>query len=214
MKKLTNFLWPFRKEFKSVQNNFLEVTWQKNKEVLNTKNANYSYGALERIMDFGLSRAYADRSSEILVLGLGGGCVLKLLRKKFNYQGKITAVEIDPVVIRIAVEEFKIKQYEPLELIISDAFEFVGQTNSSYGLIIVDVFIDLDVPLQFYSIKFWEHIARILKKDGTVIFNAGVLTANEKEINLVLPKIKTLLHFKKFENVYGTNTILLGTRIE
>lgn len=212
MKKSISYLWPLTKKFKSDHNKTLEVTWLNGKKVLDSKNANYSYGALERVLDFGLSHSRADRSSEILVLGLGGGSVLKLLRKKFNYYGKISAVEIDPVIIKIAVEEFGIKQYELLNITCEDAFEFVVKSSGLYGLIIVDIFIDTNVPLQFYSLEFWKKIAQLLKKDGRVIFNAGIHSVNEKEINLLAEEMKAILNFKKFENVHGSNTLLLGTK--
>ena len=212
MKKALSYLWPLTKKISSTHSGTLEVTWLNGKKVLDSKNANYSYGSLERVLDFGLSHTKADRNSEILVLGLGGGSVLSLLRKKYKYSGKITAVEIDPEVIKIAENEFRIQDHAPLELICEDALKFVEHTSTKYGLIIIDIFIDIKVPLQFYSPGFWQNIPKLLNEDGTVLFNAGIHSANEEEIFQLTENPALPLTFRKLENVHGTNTLLLGTK--
>lgn len=200
----------FTKKIKSKYSGILEITWLNGKKVLNSENANYSYGALDSVLDFGLSRVHADRSTEILILGLGGGNIIELLRKKFRYYGKITAVEIDPVIIDIAITEFKIKIYEPLELICEDALEYVKGNSGQFGLIVIDIFIDWKVPVQFYPTQFWEHISSSLKDDGVIIFNVGINSANRPEIDQLLKVMKSQIVFKKMET--GTNIILLGCK--
>lgn len=211
MKKAFNYRWPLIKRINTKYNGSLEVTWLNGRKVLDSKNANYSYGPLEKVLDHGLSLTKAERSSENLLLGLGGGSVLGLLRKKYNYSGKITAVEIDPAVIEIAVTEFKIEQYEPIEILCADAYEFVQEASAKYGLIIIDIFIDLNVPLQFFSSQFWNNISNLLEDKGKIIFNAGINTAHMEETEKVLREVKTL-KFQKLENVMGTNTLLLGMK--
>lgn len=212
MKKAFSYLWPLTKKIESKHSGTLEVTWLNGRKVLDSKNANYSYGALERVLDYGLTHTKADRSAEVLVLGLGGGSVLSLLRKKFKYYGRITAVEIDPEVIRIAEDEFGIRDHEPLELHCQDALEYVRQASAQFGLIIIDIFIDVRVPLQFYSTEFWQHMPRLLNRHGKVLFNAGINSANLQETDQLLKNMHTEWNFRKLENVHGTNTLLLGTK--
>lgn len=212
MKKAFSYLWPLTRRFSSEYNGTLEVTWLNGKKVLDSKNANYSYGSLQRVLDFGLSHTKADRGAEILVLGLGGGSVLPLLRNKYKYLGKITAVEIDPEVINIAETEFDIGDHSPLELICEDAFKFVQNASAPYGLIIIDIFIDIKVPLQFYSTGFWENIPKLLNQPGIVLFNAGINSANEEEVRQLTKNEALQLEFRKLENVHGTNTLLLGMK--
>lgn len=200
----------FTKRIKSMYSGLLEITWINGKKVLNSENANYSYGALESVLDFGLTRANANRSSEILILGLGGGNVIDLLRKKFRYYGKITAVEIDPVIIDIAITEFNIKDHEPLELVCEDALEYVKGNSGQFGLIVIDIFIDRKVPVPCYSKHFWKHISRSLKNNGVIIFNAGINSANEIETNHLLKETNSQIDFTKLKT--GTNTLLLGTK--
>lgn len=211
MKKAFSYLWPLTKKISSKHSGLLEVTWLNGKKVLDSKNANYSYGSLEKVLDYGLSLSKAERSSEVLVLGLGGGSVLGLLRNKYKYSGKITAVEIDPAVIDIALTEFDIKQYDPLEILCEDAYGFAQRSSADYGLIIIDIFIDTNVPLQFFSIQFWNNIAGLLEDNGEIIFNAGIHSAHKEETEKLHREVK-LLELKKLEEVMGTNTLLLGIK--
>ncbi len=210
MKKAMSYIWPMTKKIKTVHSGILEITWLNGKKILDSKNANYSYGSLEKVLDLGLSYCKAERSSEVLVLGLGGGSVLGLLRKKYKFYGKITAVEIDPAVIDIALSEFNINQHEPLELLCEDAFEYVQGSKKVYGLIIADIFIDVQVPEQFFSEVFWNNISRLLEKNGEVIFNTGINAANRHETERVQNELSSIA-FRKM-NVRGTNTLLVGIK--
>lgn len=200
----------FTKRIRSKFSGILEITRLNGKKILNSENTNYSYGALEEVLDFGLAYAQAERSSEILVLGLGGGSVIGLLRKKYNYYGKVTAVEIDPVIIDIAVNEFQVQEQGPLELLCEDAFTYVNQSTGKFSFIIIDIFIDLDVPPQFYSAEFWKNISRLLEERGTVLFNSGINNDEQIGFNEVLKEMQTEIEIKKLDT--GANTLLIGRK--
>ena len=213
MKKTLSYIWPLTKKIKSDYSGNLEVTWLNGKKILDTKNANYSYGALHEILDIALEKTNADRSGKVLVLGLGGGSILQLLRNKYNFYGKITAVEIDKAIIKVANSEFNIQQYAPIEVICDDAFKFVEKQSTSYQTVIVDIFIDIKVPEAFFQLLFWQNLSKLLSPNATVIFNAGIGQHHTKEIENLQQQTKKLFSFKKIEHVKGTNTILLGEKI-
>lgn len=56
MKRFLSYIWPITKRIESAVNGTLEITWINGKKILDTKNANYSYGSLQRILKFGLSK--------------------------------------------------------------------------------------------------------------------------------------------------------------
>lgn len=207
-----SYLWPLTKKVESHYSGNLEITWINGRKVLDSPNANYSYGALHEVLDRGLSQVKAERDKPVLILGLGGGSAVQLLRKKYNYYGKITAVEIDPAVIEIAQSEFELHEHEPLEILCEDALRFVAESSEKFGLIIIDLFLDLNVPLQFFTADFWNNISRLLANDGKLLFNAGINSAHEQEINGLLKNGDVGINFSKRENVYGSNTLLLGER--
>ena len=116
MKRLLSYIYPVTKTIESKYSGKLEITWYNGKKHLNSANANYSYGSLQRILKFGLKKINLSRINSVLILGLGGGSVIETLRQDFNYPGQIEAVEIDPVIIDIAKTEFGIEQNETLDV--------------------------------------------------------------------------------------------------
>ncbi|MCY2688590.1 spermidine synthase [Salinimicrobium sp. TH3] len=214
MKKSLSYLWPLTKKLESEYSGSLEVTWINGRKVLDSLNANYSFGALQEVLDLGIAEVRADRDAPVLLLGLGGGSAIHLLRKKYHYYGKITAVEIDPAVIDIAYREFQLGEHEPLEIICTDALEFVKNSSKEFGLIIIDLFLDLDVPVQFFTADFWSDISALLSAEGKLLFNAGINSANEQEIDTLLKNECLGIEFRKKEDVYGSNTLLLGEKTE
>lgn len=213
MKKALSYVWPFTKNFSTEYNGNIEVTWYNGKKVLDSENANYSFGSLEKVLDLGLACSHAERSSPILVLGLGGGSVLGLLREKYNFSGKITAVEIDPAIIDIAKKEFDIERYVPLEIICEDAYNFVINSRAKFGLVIIDIFIDVEVPAKFLSSEFIKYISTLLEARGEVLFNTGINQAHEAETDQIVGT-ENAIKFRKLEQVNGTNTLLLGIKNE
>lgn len=212
MKKSLSYLWPLTKTYDSRYSGRLEVTWINGRKVLDSPHANYSYGPLQKVMDLGLAEVRADRAAEVLLLGLGGGSVIPLLRKKYGYYRKITAVDLDAAIIDIAKNEFSIEDHQPLQLICADAEKFAAQDSLQYGLIIIDLFIDLQVPEQFFSGSFWRNISGLLKPKGKVLFNAGINAAHEREVDQLLITEDLQLDFRKKEDVNGSNTLIFGER--
>ncbi|WP_299184789.1 fused MFS/spermidine synthase [uncultured Aquimarina sp.] len=212
MKKIVSYIWPLTKKITSKINGTLEITWMNGKKVLDSETANYSYGSLQRILDYGLSKIYFDSKANILLLGMGGGSVIETLKKKYNHRGHITAVEIDPVIIRLAEEEFDIIQSNNLSIISQDAYNFINTCNTDFDLIIIDIFIDLKVPNKFYSIEFWDTLTRQLKPKGNILFNAGIQLEDDTVIQSIIHKFSKEIEFQLHNNVYGTNTLLIGRK--
>jgi spermidine synthase len=165
----------------------LEVTWIDGELVLDSKNTNYSYGNLQRILRKGLKFIGFERiktMDHILVLGVAGGSVIKTLVDEIDFEGKITGVEIDNSVITIANEYFHLDQIKNLEIIIDDAFEFVLKTNDKYDLVIIDVFQDTKMPNFLFETFFINRICYLLQPKGFILFNTIVLNEKQKQLNL------------------------------
>ncbi len=213
MKKIISYIWPFTKYVKSKYNGRLEVTLTNGRKVLDSYDANYSYGSVQVIMDYGLSKAYDKSIKNILILGLGGGCVIKTLRDKYNYTNKITAVDIDSEIIKIAKNEFDICNSENTNIIEQNALTFVKNNKEKYSLIIIDIYIGLKVPEAFYGGKFWRYVLSRLEHKGIVVFNAGINLESNKKIKEIIKQFETELKFDIHTGICGTNTLLIGRRI-
>ncbi|MBP7808954.1 MAG: fused MFS/spermidine synthase [Bacteroidia bacterium] len=208
LRKILSFFIPITKNIKSDHSGNLEVTVINGKKLLNTTNTNYSYGSLERIMKFSLKKLELSKTNSTLLLGLGGGCVLKTLREDFHYNGEITAVDIDPVIIGIAEKEFNIVADKSTKIICSDAYSYVKENKSKFDLIIIDLFIDDKVPDQFTTQEFWRHLLEHLNQSGKVIFN----TLCNPYTNLQAIEEKFLrrgIDYKIYRYVDQTNKVLI-----
>ncbi|WP_375436770.1 spermidine synthase [uncultured Hymenobacter sp.] len=172
LKRLLSYVMPFTRTVQSTISGPLEVTWYQSRKVLDTRHANYSYGSLQRILRYGLLFVAPERASHTLLLGLGGGSVVATLRQELQYQGYLTAVELDPVMIELADTEFNIRPDAQLEIVCADAFEWVHTAPAGhFGLIIVDLFVDLTLPSGLQTIRFWQELRRVLRPNGYVLFN-------------------------------------------
>ncbi|MCR5887597.1 fused MFS/spermidine synthase [Hymenobacter sp. J193] len=172
MKKLLSYLFPFTRRVPSAVSGELEVTLYQGRKVLDSRTANYSYGALQRVLRFGLQQIPLEAVRHVLLLGLGGGSVIQTLRQELHYRHPITAVELDPAVIQLAAEEFGITAGPELRIVQADAFAWVQQAPERFGLIIVDISIDSQIPPEVFGLPFWQALHRLLEPGGSVLLNA------------------------------------------
>lgn len=176
----------------------LEVTWNNGELVLDSKNTNYSYGSLQRILKKGLKYIGYERIKKfdnILILGVAGGSVIKTLVNEVKFHGKITGIEIDKEIVEIANKYFKLNEISNLELIVDDAFEFVLKTKDKYDLIIIDIFQDTKMPNFLFEDFFINRINFLLNVEGFILFNTMVI--NEKD------RIRNIDYKKKFDGNYS-----------
>lgn len=213
MIRLLSYIYPITKKVESEFNGTLEITWYNGKKHLNTKNANYSYGSLQRILKFGLNKIDLNRCNNVLVLGLGGGSVIKTLGKIIGHNKSIIGVDIDPAIVKIAKEEFKLSKIQNLEIVCADASDFMMKNESSFDLIIVDLFIDTKIPLPFFEIPFWKNVVEACTKNGNILFNASLDTQKENDIiNIASFLFKNNFQVEKLDKVNKTNTLLIAKR--
>lgn len=213
MKKLLSYVWPTTHRFYSEINGTLEVTYVNGKRVLDSENANYSYGSLQKILEFGLKKIDLKSVENVLLLGMGGGSIIKSLRENFKYEKNIVAVEIDPAIIKLAKEEFGIFPSETLQIIKSDAFKFVENSKEKFQLIIIDLFIDTNVPSIFYGKEFCENISGLIQNKGSLIYNVGInLEKNSRTIETITSNLGSDFQFQMHQKVNGTNSLLIGKK--
>lgn len=188
LKKILSFFVPVKIHTRnSPVSKTLEVTLNNGQLVLDSKNTNYSYGSLQRILRKGLDYIGFERIrgfNNILVLGVAGGSVIKTLVEEVKFTGTITGVEIDPIVIEIANAYFSLNEIAGLNLVTEDAFEFVLRTTEKYDLIIIDIFQDTNMPNFLFEEFFINRINFLLNVDGFILFNTMTLTEKDKQRNL------------------------------
>jgi spermidine synthase len=174
VKEMISYVMPLQIETCSSEHNaILEVTLSNGRYVLDSEKCNYSYGALYTIF----KKVFRDLNfqdlnfSNCLLLGLGGGSIVNLLRKEYHLTMPITALEIDPVVIDLGKKYFGLNDYANLTMINEDAFEFVKRENDSFDLIIVDILVNDEVPTRFHSREFVSYLEKMSHGSTIILFN-------------------------------------------
>lgn len=173
IKNLISFVYPLTIETRSGSiTSYLEVIKSGGKYVLNSQNANYSFGGIHLIFDelFHYIKIGKYNIKNVLLLGMGAGNAIFLLRQH-GVKCAVTAIEKDEVVIELAKKYFNIETYSSLKVINNDAFAYAAQTTEKYDLIISDLFIDGDVPEIFASIEYLQNLKRISNEQSCVIYN-------------------------------------------
>lgn len=207
-KRWLSYLVPQTRYIESDVSGKLEVGWRDGKKVLDNGPVNYSYGGLQQVLNYGLDQISLASVRSVLVLGMGGGSVIESLRTKYKYTYPIVAVEIDPVVIEIAEDEFGITKYNDLEVVCADAATFLEETEQNFDLIIVDLFIGQHVPERFYGKAFWQDIEKHTNKSGKILFNAEVSFSNVVR-DTFLKNLPNSFSYKILTHVMGGNTLVL-----
>jgi len=212
MIRLLSFFYPITRKVKSDYSGTVEITWYNGKKQLNSENANYSYGSLQKILKTGLQKTELNHCKNILLLGLGGGSVIKTLRDDLDYDHKIIAIDIDPVIISIAHDEFNIIEDNNLEIICIDALEFMAQNDKRFDLIVIDLFVDTEIPDSFYSHSFWQHIIKATSPKGSILFNASLHDYDDKKLTSIIKLLnKNNFNIEKLERVNKTNTLIIAS---
>ena len=183
IRRLLSFFVPINiHKQRSAVSKTLEITWANGQLVMDSRNTNYSFGSLQRVLRKGLRSIGFDRIRQmrhILVLGVAGGSVIRTLTDEIGYAGNITGVEIDPEVLALAKKYFNLAETPKLRLVTGDAFEFTLRTREKYDLVIIDVFQDTAMPNFLFESFFTQRLAQIVVSGGVVLFNT--MTLNEAD---------------------------------
>ena len=165
---------------------------------------------LEYSQNFFLSLAFQPDPGSILVLGLGGGAIPSLLHSILE-KSIIDVVEIDPEMPAIARKYFYFSISERLRLFIDDAFFFVRDTKKKYDIVLMDAYIENQIPETVNSTAFFAETARVLAPNG--IFVANLMTVNKEHFENIIERMSGI--FKDIWLLPGmtsTNSLVFAAR--
>ncbi|MEO8515819.1 MAG: fused MFS/spermidine synthase [Flavobacterium sp.] len=215
IKRLLSYFIPINiHQKKSSINNNLEITWNNGKLVLDSKNTNFSYGSLQKVLRKGLHEIGLEQIKNlksILILGVAGGSVIKTLVEELKFEGKITGVEIDPDTIELANDYFGLNKIPNLEIIIDDAEQFVETTIEKFDLIVIDIFQDSTMPDFLFEETFVKNYLNQLNTNGYVLFNtiiSGKRAENRNDTFLTLFD-SSKINIRRLSKIEGNNELLI-----
>ena len=125
---------------------------------------------IEYVAYFHIALAVQPAATRVLVIGLGGGSVVKRMWRDYP-EMRIDAVEIDAEVAEVAFELFELPRDERIGVFVGDGREYVRTTNETYDIIIIDAFDDDHVPPHLLTEEFLRELRDRLAENGVVAFN-------------------------------------------
>lgn len=150
----------------------LQVWYAYGRKMLNAANVNYSFGRLDKVFRSTFAQLdVANRGmNNVLLLGLGAGNVTTILRE-LDPRIHVVAVEIDPEVVRLAETHFELKTGPQLEVVLADAIAYVRDCQKRFDMVVVDIFVDDEVPEAACEPDFLSKMASLLNSKGLLVFN-------------------------------------------
>lgn len=120
---------------------------------------------------------YQPDASMCLLVGLGGGAMVRFLNHDFP-EMQLDVVEIDPVVVALAREFFGTVPGPRTRIITEDAFQYLRQAPERYDVIFMDAFLmpgkqagATDAFLRLKTATFLQSLRERLRPGGVVVFN-------------------------------------------
>ncbi len=120
---------------------------------------------------------YRPEASSCLLIGLGGGAMVRFLEHHFP-RLRLDVVEIDPVVVRVAREFFHTAESAQTRIQVADGREFLERGGARYDVILVDAHLHPDLrtdstghPLSLKSSAFYGSVRARLNPGGVAMFN-------------------------------------------
>lgn len=181
IKKLLSYFYPFKiKSIPSPLNGMFDVTWENGKKVLNTKDANYSYGSLHTIFQRALKEIKFGNKplKNVLILGFGAGSIYKIIRKEYHLDVDIVGVEKDPTYKEII--PLFLENLTNCNLVYGDAIDFMERNEGKFDLILCDLFVNNEVLSQTMDYSFIRNIKKSLTVNGYYIHNTMMPSKTEE----------------------------------
>jgi spermidine synthase len=119
---------------------------------------------------FELGEAYDPSARSMLFIGLGGATAIKRIWRDFPSL-KMTAVEVDPVVIDVARRYFSLPSSPRLKVVAEDGRRFLDRSDRRYDLIAIDVSYADGLPFHMATLEFLRLVHEHLAPGGVVMMN-------------------------------------------
>jgi len=165
---------------------------------------------LEYSRNFFLSLAFHPDPRSILALGLGGGAIPALLHSILE-KAVIDVVEIDPEMPVIAKKYFYFSISERLRLFINDAFFFIRDTDKNYDIVLMDAYIENQIPETVDCTAFFAEAARVLAPGG--IFVANLMTVHKEHFENIIERMSGIFNnISMLPGIRSTNSLVFASR--
>jgi spermidine synthase len=114
--------------------------------------------------------AYASRLDDAAIIGLGGGRTAWYHHKSVPGLA-MTAVELDPEVVRLGERFFKVAPEPGFDIAVMDGRVWLSKTDRTFDILLVDAYRGPFVPFHLLTTEFYKLVAARLKPGGVAVQN-------------------------------------------
>jgi spermidine synthase len=151
--------------------------------------------------------AHADRVDQLLMLGLGAGTFTTAAYRALP-NISIDAVELSPVVVRIAREFFRLPDLPAYRVHLADGWAFLKRSKGRWDVIFLDIFVEETTPDLMLSKQAYSLVKRRLSAGGVLIVNLAVEGDEEDRSLTALTAVFGRLTCYETED--GQNLVVVG----
>jgi len=165
----------------------IEVNINNGKVHIDGKNVNYSFGSLHHVFRKAIrykSKRMAD-AKNTLILGFGAGSIAKILWDEKAYSTQITGVDFEPMMFELAEQHAGIRDFENLDLIVTDAEKYMKECKDGFDVVFIDLFIEDQIPSFCLTSDFILQVKHCLTPRGLVVWNTLASTEIAKQIQAI-----------------------------
>ncbi len=138
-----------------------------------------------------IPRYYFEKPGSMLLIGLGGGSVVK----KYAKEGwSVDAVEIDDVITDVAYRYFGLKSSEA-SVYHMDGRQFLLSNQKKYDVIVVDAFGSSAIPFHLVTTEAFQLIAEHLVPNGILAINVETVGWKDTLLSAIASTLKP--HFRE-----------------
>lgn len=151
---------------------------------------------------------------KVLILGAGLFANSIQMSLLLNNDVQITAVDLEESLYDLGKKFLHIDEYKNINFVAMDAKQFILQNTEKFDYIIVDLFQDSSMPVDYLTDEFYAQIYKSLNEEGVLVINSNMpelkfISKNNQRTNPVTVLQSTLFH-NGFETIYGNDTFNLG----
>ena len=168
-------------------------------------------GLLETYREYFLLAPFLTEVHDVLVLGASAGASLTELQHYFPVT--VDAVDIDPVVLRLAQEYFGVRADADTRLVAADARPYLATTDRRWDFVEIDLFQGgPEMPFYVATQEFFALVRTRLAARGVVMMNVlGSLRPGHDELVRAVGRTMRAVFPSVYAMELGGNTLLLAT---
>lgn len=155
---------------------------------------NQSGWLVRKVWDAALRKIHKDRPNieRILVLGLGGGSVARLIAMYWP-SSEIIGIDIDPDMVELGKKYLGLGGVSNLKIFIEDAAGWVDKNKGEdFNLILVDLYKGAVIPKKFVQDGFIKKIETLVRSGGVGAFNHLYSTIEKEEAKDLGSKLRKI----------------------